>query len=474
MTLRSYLSLSYLLITLICFGSLVFYLYAIFGTPNLLHVQQPLEVQANLLAHAFAPQVHDNQLDADTLYNMFDKDATVIHIPRDGSPIEGVSSLYMTDADGIVIFNSAARTEVEQRRDYSAYEDVADALQGRYGLRKKALTPDAQRHEVMVYVSAPLQVEGKIIGTLSLGQTTTIPNTMLNTIQERMLAVALLAFLVAFLFNLGFGTWLKIQIERLTRFADQVRAGERVPVPISPVRELKQMGVAFQEMRKALEEKHSLQELAHEVQSPLSAIQSAVENLKNPKHLPEHRSGALENIRNSAVRIDELVKRMLKLAALESGNDVMQTTQVALDDIVRTVVTRAAPILEEKHLQVDLRVKTTVPIMGDPDKLTIAIENLLTNAVDFSPETGRIVITCAQHEHRMDVTIDDEGEGMPDYAKSKIFDAFFSVPRPDSKKKGNGLGLNLVQTIATAHNGTIELENLPTRGCRAVFSLPIA
>jgi len=474
MTLRSYLSLSYLLITLICFGSLVFYLYSIFGTPNLLHVQQPLQVQVNLQTHTFAPQVHNNQLDVQALYDIFDKNESVIHIPRDGPPIEGVSELYMTDADGIVIFNSAARTEVEERRDYSAYEDVADALQGRYGLRKKALTPDAQGHDVMVYVSAPLQVKGKVIGTLSLGQTTTIPNTILNTIQERMLAVALLAVVVGFLFNLGFGTWVKIQIERLTRFTDQVRAGERVSVPTSPVRELKQIGVAFQEMRKALEEKHSLQELAHEIQSPLSAIQSAVENLKNPKHLQEYRSGALENISNSALRIDELVKRMLKLAALESGSDVMQTIPVALDDIVRKVVTHATPILEEKDLKVDQIMKTIVPIMGDPYRLTTAIENLLINAVDFSPKAGRIVITCAQNEHRMDVTIDDEGEGMPDYAKSKIFDEFFSAPRPDSKKKGNGLGLNFVKTVATAHNGTIKLENLPTGGCRAVFSLPIA
>ena len=75
---------------------------------------------------------------------------------------------------------------------------------------------------------------------------------------------------------------------------------------------------------------------------------------------------------------------------------------------------------------------------------------------------------------KVSVTIDDEGPGVPDYAKSKIFDAFFSAPRPDSKKKGNGLGLNFVKTVATAHNGDIVLKNLPTGGCRAVFSLPIA
>jgi len=109
---------------------------------------------------------------------------------------------------------------------------------------------------------------------------------------------------------------------------------------------------------------------------------------------------------------------------------------------------------------------------GDPFLLHQAIANLLQNAIDFSPEGGRLGLDVLVEGDDVLFTVQDEGPGIPAYATGKVFDKFYSLRRPDTGKKSTGLGLTLVREVASLHHGEILLENLPEAGLRATLRLP--
>ena len=100
--------------------------------------------------------------------------------------------------------------------------------------------------------------------------------------------------------------------------------------------------------------------------------------------------------------------------------------------------------------------------------------NLLDNAIDFSPAGSSLSIHLDQTETLARLCIRDRGPGIPDYALPRLFERFYSTPRPDSGERSSGLGLNLVQEVARLHRGSIELRNHPEGGADACLTLPLA
>ena len=128
-------------------------------------------------------------------------------------------------------------------------------------------------------------------------------------------------------------------------------------------------------------------------------------------------------------------------------------------------------MLSRKHLEAVAKIQDDIIVNGDSFLLHQAISNLVQNAIDFSPEHAQIILTGQSRDNRITLTVDDDGPGIPDYAKEKIFDRFFSLRRPESDKKSTGLGLNFVKEVVTLHGGKIKLENLNKKGVRAKLIL---
>jgi two-component system sensor histidine kinase CreC len=110
--------------------------------------------------------------------------------------------------------------------------------------------------------------------------------------------------------------------------------------------------------------------------------------------------------------------------------------------------------------------------MGSRFLLRQAVANLLDNAIDFSPAGGRLTLSLERTAATVCLCIRDQGPGIPDYALPRLFERFYSVPRPDTGERSSGLGLNLVQEAARLHRGTIELRNLSEAGAEARLCLP--
>ena len=112
---------------------------------------------------------------------------------------------------------------------------------------------------------------------------------------------------------------------------------------------------------------------------------------------------------------------------------------------------------------------------ADPFLLRRAVSNLLDNALDFSPEGGTIELGLQTQGRWAKITVRDQGPGIPSYAQDKVFEKFYSLARPHSKKKSTGLGLSFVKEIASLHRGRVELGNAPEKegsGACAVIWLP--
>ena len=104
--------------------------------------------------------------------------------------------------------------------------------------------------------------------------------------------------------------------------------------------------------------------------------------------------------------------------------------------------------------------------------LRLAVSNLIQNAVDFSPSGAALTIEASAPAGEVELAIVDQGPGIPEFARERVFEKFFSLQRPDSGRKSTGLGLNLVKEVATLHGGSVQLDNLPERGLRARLRLP--
>jgi two-component system sensor histidine kinase CreC len=277
------------------------------------------------------------------------------------------------------------------------------------------------------------------------------------------------------------GWWLASRLtnslERLTDYAVTVRDGKPAVPPASRANEIAALARAFEEMRVALEGKAYVerytQALAHEFKAPLSSIRGAAELLG--EEMPrEDRARFLANVRAETERMQRIVDRLLELSALEARHGRVDFAMVDLRAIVAECVATARSAAEPRGVAVTLTAGEAVRVRGEKFLLEQSLGNLLQNAIEFTPTRGAVMVAIAVDGGRVTVSVDDTGPGVPAYALEKVFDRFYSLPRPDTGRKSSGLGLSIVREVARLHGGEATLANRSGGGARAVFVLPMA
>jgi two-component system sensor histidine kinase CreC len=264
-------------------------------------------------------------------------------------------------------------------------------------------------------------------------------------------------------------------LERLTQYALTIRDGRRATPPASRADEIAALVRAFEEMRVTLEGKAHVerytQALAHELKAPLSAIRGAAELLG--EEMPrEERARFIANLRAESDRMQRVVERLLELSALEARHGRVEFAVVELRSVVDEVVAQTRNPAALRGVELTVTTAPGVTLHGERFLLSQAVGNLLQNAVEFSSTGSKVTVGIVLENATVSVVIEDEGPGIPAYASEKIFDRFYSLPRPDSGRKSSGLGLSIVREIARLHGGDVALTNREGRGARAVLTLP--
>ena len=475
MKLGARIFLAYVLLTALCFS---YPLSRFFGELRTLFVENVEEVlvdQAHILAALVGGSMEAGRFQTGELAAAFNAvhERTFSARIYDFTKTSVDMQVYLTDAAGRIVFDSARPDRAGA--DYSRWRDVAQTLKGGYGAR--TTHPDPQRPETSIlHVAAPVMVHGRLAGVLTVVKPSTNVNALLEQERPAMLRIWFSAAAVALGLSFLVAHWLTRPVTRLTRYAEEVRAGGRAVLPSLGGTELRDMGLALESMREALEGKkyaeHYVQTLTHEIKSPLSAILGAAE-LLNEDMPAERRAAFLANIRTEAARIQELVERMLELAALENRRELGTRETVPVEALLRGVLEAKAPLLLRRNLTVRADFDGAGGVPGDPFLLHQALANLVQNAIDFSPDGGSLRIRARRGDTWLTLDVEDEGPGIEAAYADKVFDKFFSLRRPDTGKKSTGLGLNFVREVAQLHGGSVRLENT-TPGLRASLVLPLA
>ena len=379
----------------------------------------------------------------------------------------------VTDARGIVQFDSEGK---DLGRDNSRWNDVYRTLRGQYGARSTREDPDDEMSSVM-YVAAPvLDPQGRIAGVLTVSKPNRILQPFIERSQQTILRWGWVLLGTALLVGVLVAWWLSRQLASLRGYADAVAAGQRASLPAGAAGEFADLGRALESMRRQLEGKQYVERyvhsLTHELKSPLAAIRGAAELLEGP--LPDaDRARFAASIGSQSRRMASMVDRLLALAEVEHRQRIEAPERIDIAALAREAVEEAGDHAAERQVQVGLDAADGLPpVQGDAFLLRRLLANLLDNAVDFSPAGGVVEVALRREANAVQVTVSDRGPGIPDYARERVFERFYSLPRPDGGARSSGLGLNFVAEIATLHGGTVQLEPREGGGTRARVVLP--
>lgn len=380
--------------------------------------------------------------------------------------------VYITDDRGIVLYDSRGR---DVGKDYSKWNDVYLTLRGRYGARSTRDAPQDDFSSVM-YVAAPVKRDGRIIGVVTVAKPSVAVQPFIDTAIRKIEEKGILLIIAGLALGLLITYWLTFSIRRLTAYARAVREGKRVKAPRLREKELAQLAGAMEAMRSELEGKdyveNYLHTLTHELKSPLAAIRGAAELLDEEMPIADRRR-FIGNIRNQSRRLQEVVEQLLGLAALEKRQGLEQTEAIDVSALLQRLHQDKQPMFQEKGLVFESELVDGVKLVGERFLLQQALSNLLDNAISFSPRGGKITLRSRVLDQQWRLTVADRGPGVPEYALGRVFERFYSLPRPDSELRSSGLGLSFVFEVAQLHGGEITLRNREGGGAVADLILPL-
>jgi two-component system sensor histidine kinase VicK len=216
--------------------------------------------------------------------------------------------------------------------------------------------------------------------------------------------------------------------------------------------------------------------VSHELRTPLTTIKSYLEALED---------GAIEDpqlahkfigvTRNETERMIRLVNDLLQLSRLDSKQVTISRKATNVAEMLEEVADRFSVQLKQRRIDISIDVDASIgEVMLDRDRVDQVLDNLVSNAVKHTGEGGSIWIRAAVMDAKwLEVTVQDNGIGIPKKDLSRIFDRFYRVDKARSRNMGGtGLGLSIAREIVKAHGGTITLESELNQGTKVTFTLP--
>ncbi len=365
--------------------------------------------------------------------------------------------LYVTDERGIVIYDSE---KLKKGQDYSKKNDVYLTLQGKYGARSSLLFGS----EKGLFVAAPIRKSGKIIGVLTVIKPKKSLIPFIESARKKFWNLSLYVALSIIILFISILYFLFSPIRKLSEYISALRFQKRVPFPKISIPEIRGLGEEMDRLFRELAGKeyveNYVQSMTHEIKSPLSSLLASSELIiENPDRL----ESLVSNIQLEGRRIQTILEKLLELSSLENQSQLEKKLNLNLQDVVQETV--ASSISEAVRKKIRFRELTeTVYVEGNSFFLGMALRNLVQNALDFSNPGSEITVRCGKENGFPFLEVEDSGPGIPSYALERIFEKFYSLPRPDTGRKSSGLGLAFVREIAKLHDADLEVKNGTSTG----------
>jgi two-component system phosphate regulon sensor histidine kinase PhoR len=218
--------------------------------------------------------------------------------------------------------------------------------------------------------------------------------------------------------------------------------------------------------------------VSHELKTPLTAIRGLVETLLDDRTMPEETQRRfLEKVRDQAARLSALVVDLLTLARIESNEQaLLERRSLDVRGIVRECATRFAAPATGKGLSLETELpETPVIVRADEESLRQIVDNLLDNAVKYTPSGGRVAVRLLDLEREAVLEVADTGIGIEGRDQERVFERFYRVDKARSRELGGtGLGLSIVKHLSLALGGRVSLDSAPGRGSTFRVHLPVS
>ena len=375
-----------------------------------------------------------------------------------------------------VIFRSPnlGRARIELPEPY-----YQQALQGYAGFYNLSVN---QPDDLRVYF-APIVLDGRTAGIVQVARLLSPQRAVLQELSNNLL----LLFAIALALAAGGGYWLTgvalHPINEATATALAItRTGNlkrRVPIRRQRMDEIGALISTFNEMLDRLEELFEKQrrftgDISHELRSPLTTILGNLSLLRRAKKLPpEEQQEMLDEMYSEAERMHRLISDLLLLSQADSGLSINRAP-VELDTLLLEAYRMARRRVGDR-LQIQLLHEDRAVVLGDADRLRQVLDNLINNAIRYTPAGGRIDLSLECRGEEAVITVADTGQGIASDDLPHIFDRFYRADKARTRAEGGtGLGLSIVKWIVDAHHGRIEVESAQGEGSAFHIILPVA
>jgi len=393
----------------------------------------------------------------------------------------------------LTIVGAGGRVVADSEEEPSRMENHADRPEIVAARDRGAGTATRWSHTLradMMYVAVAVRSGGRIVGYARAA----LPLTAVRDRLAHVRALVVLGVLVATAGGLVLGFFFARSVTRpltaLTEAAEAIAAGEHDrEIRTGAPAEIGQLAAAFKRMTGRLDERMEavrrletvrrdfVANVSHELKTPVTAIRGLAETLMDdPGMDAETHRGFLGKVRDQAARLSGLVGDLLTLSRVESGEGALERELLDFRDPVRDSIRALQPAVEKKGLAFEAGIaEAPLTVHGDREALRQVADNLLDNAVKYTPAGGRVRVSLRRDGAEAVLEVIDTGPGIAPEHLGRIFERFYRVDKARSRELGGtGLGLSIVRHVALAHGGRTAVESVLGKGSTFRVNLPIS
>ncbi|MFI5736708.1 sensor histidine kinase [Kribbella sp. NPDC051587] len=214
--------------------------------------------------------------------------------------------------------------------------------------------------------------------------------------------------------------------------------------------------------------------VSHELKTPVGALILLADAVSEASDDPEAVQRFSDRMRIEASRLSRLVKEIIELSRLQGDDPLEHPHSVDINEVIDAAVDRCRVDAEDRDIKIVVKTEPDLEVMGSEDQLSIAIGNLVENAVNYSPDGTRVAVAAHPIGDLVEVTVSDQGVGIPTSDLERIFERFYRVDRARSRETGGtGLGLSIVKHIASIHGGDVRVWSVEGQGSTFTVRLPL-
>ena len=299
-----------------------------------------------------------------------------------------------------------------------------------------------------------------------------------NNSYQAMLIATVVAIVLASCIGFLFARNLVAPINRITRTARAIKEGDlSARTNLAGEDEIARLGATFDAMAASVEKDRQLErrlttDVAHELRTPLMAIQATVEAMVDGVY--EADEERLVTVNSEVQRLSRLVDALLKLSRLENRTTPMKEEIVDVGELIEGIVSTHEMFVSDSGLTMTYHAEPNVYVVGDPDMIRQATANLISNAVRYTPEGGHIDVTVKRGDIMASIAVKDTGIGLTREEAKMVFSRFWRADAGRTRESGGlGVGLAVVKEIVDRHGGWVQVEGEKGKGACFTIHIPL-